>query len=188
MAASPDPSVALGFGLAGGRPGRGRPSPAGRPAHEPDGVGPGAAEADADGDAEAGGAAGGREAPGVGRPVGAEGVAVPAGEREGVAGAVDFADFAGFDGPAVLGAAVACAEPAEAAAEPAEPAAEPAEPAAEPAEAEPAEAEPAGAGPGRSYPYATGTAPTSSQHAITGPSARHRSARVRVPRSPGITG
>ncbi|MEU4267929.1 hypothetical protein [Streptomyces sp. NPDC026092] len=119
----------------------------------------------------------------MGRPVGA---AVSAGEREGVAGAVDFADLAGFDGPAVLGAAVACAEPAEAAAEPAEPAAEPAEPAAEPAE--PAEAEPAGAGPGRSYPYATGTAPTSSQHAITGPSARHRSARVRVPRSPGITG
>ncbi|MFD7323072.1 hypothetical protein ACFV9D_18575 [Streptomyces sp. NPDC059875] len=34
-----------------------------------------------------------------------------------------------------------------------------------------------------SAPYATGTAPTTSQHATTGPRAR-----VRVPRSPGVTG
>ncbi|MEU6877503.1 hypothetical protein [Streptomyces sp. NPDC046712] len=34
-----------------------------------------------------------------------------------------------------------------------------------------------------SAPYATGTAPTTSQHATTGPRAR-----VRVPRSTGVTG
>ncbi|MFB7370840.1 hypothetical protein ACFC0D_13475 [Streptomyces sp. NPDC056222] len=34
-----------------------------------------------------------------------------------------------------------------------------------------------------SAPYATGTAPTTSQHTTTGPMAR-----VRVPRSPGVTG
>ncbi|MGW6567990.1 hypothetical protein [Streptomyces sp. NPDC054975] len=41
------------------------------------------------------------------------------------------------------------------------------------------------AGVGRSYPYATGTAPTSSPHATTGPSARQRSARSR--RAPART-
>ncbi|MEU6983889.1 hypothetical protein ABZ946_10700 [Streptomyces sp. NPDC046324] len=45
-----------------------------------------------------------------------------------------------------------------------------------------------GAGPGRSYPYAIGTKPTISQHTATGPIARHRSARVRASRSPGVTG
>ncbi|MEU6944082.1 hypothetical protein ABZ957_02385 [Streptomyces sp. NPDC046316] len=45
-----------------------------------------------------------------------------------------------------------------------------------------------GAGPGRSYPYAIGTTPITSQHTATGPSARHRSARVRASRSPGVTG
>ncbi|MFD9031819.1 hypothetical protein ACFVZW_11825 [Streptomyces sp. NPDC059567] len=34
-----------------------------------------------------------------------------------------------------------------------------------------------------SAPYATGTAPTTSQHTTTGPMVR-----VRVPRSPGVTG
>ncbi|MCT4354825.1 hypothetical protein M5362_16975 [Streptomyces sp. Je 1-79] len=177
--------MSLGLGGAGGRPGRSRPSPAGRPASEREAVGPGASETVAEGAAGAdgqeageeaeveggraeGGRAGGPEAPGTpGLPLagtaadgeGEEGGEGGEGDDDGLGGTA-FAlgpEGAPFDGPA-FHAAVAM-----------------------------------GAGAGRSDPYATGTAPITSQHTATGPSARHRttrvrSARVRARRSPGVTG
>ncbi|MEU9701856.1 hypothetical protein AB0E14_13305, partial [Streptomyces sp. NPDC047981] len=124
---------------------------------------PGAAGGDADGDAGAGdvvdGAAGGPEAPRVG---------VGVGRPAGVEGAAEESVAGGRDGWVAVAGGVDGAE----------------------------RAEPVGAGPGRSYPctfpypypYAVGAAPTRSQHATAGPSARRRNARVRVPRSPGVTG